>query len=95
MENPEVVRRQIFDKDGGIETDTVYSGYEAIGGGGITFPSKIEVQFVATDTILKINVDPKDMHLNESVDADAFMLSTHKGAEVITFEPRDLVSQQR
>jgi membrane protein YqaA with SNARE-associated domain len=95
MENPEIVRRQTFDRDGGISTDTFYSDYQTIGSGKMSYPSKIELQFVEADTSLKISLKPKDIQLNEDVDTDAFKLSTHTGAQVITFEPKDLVSQQR
>jgi membrane protein YqaA with SNARE-associated domain len=95
MENPEVVRRQTFDKDGGVEADVSYSDYKPLRSGSMNYPSKVELQFVESDTTLVIKLDPKNMQLNFDVDSDAFILSTHKDAKVTTFEPKDLVSQQR
>jgi membrane protein YqaA with SNARE-associated domain len=95
MENPEVVRRQTFYKDGGIESDTFYSEYKPVGSGNINFPSKVELQFIESETILVIKLDPKNVQMNVEVDPDAFLLSTPTGAKVTIFEPRDLESQQR
>jgi membrane protein YqaA with SNARE-associated domain/outer membrane lipoprotein-sorting protein len=95
MENPEVVRRQTFDKDGGIEADVFYRDHKPLRSGTMNYPSTVELQFVETETILLIKLDPKNVQLNVDVDPEAFMLSTHKDAQVITFEPKDLVSQQR
>jgi outer membrane lipoprotein-sorting protein len=94
METPEVVRRQTFVKDGAVETDAFYSAYESVGVGNVKYPSKIELQFVETDTMLRVSLDPKEIRLNVDVDPEVFLLSTHPGAEVITFQP-NLVSQQQ
>jgi membrane protein YqaA with SNARE-associated domain len=95
IENPEVVRRQTFDKNGGIESDVSYGDYKPLRSGNLNYPSRVELQFIESDTILLIKLDPKNVQLNVEVDTDAFILSTHKDAQVITFEPKDLVSQQR
>jgi outer membrane lipoprotein-sorting protein len=95
MENPEVVRRQTFDKDGGVETDTFYRNYKTVGSGSMKYPSEVEIQFIESDTILKIKLDPKDLQVNVDVDPDAFIFSKQPGLQIITFQPKDLVSQQR
>jgi len=95
MEHPEVVRRQTFDKDGGVETDAFYRNYKPIGSGSMNYPSEVEVQFVESDTILKIKLDPKDLQVNVDVDPEAFEFSKQPGLRIITFERKDLMSQQR
>jgi hypothetical protein len=84
-----------YDRNGEITTDTHYSGHEQLGSGSVRYPSRIDVQFAANETALKITLDPKTVKLNGEVDRDAFNLSPRPGAKTFKFEPVDAVSQQR
>jgi hypothetical protein len=93
--NVDLVRRLTFDRNGDVETDTHYSGHQPLGSGSVRYPSRIDVQFAANDTSLKITLDPKTITLNGDVDRDAFNFSPRPGAKTFRFEPVDAVTQQR
>ena len=97
LSTPEVdiVRREIFDKDGEVERDTTYANPAPLGAAETRYPTRFNIQFVATDTLLTITTDPKTMTLNTTVDPDAFVLGTHnRNAEVCTLEPAAAVAKQ-
>jgi len=92
----DVVRRQTFDRNGELETDTQFSEHQAVNSGTIRYPLKIDVQLIATDTRLKLSINPEQIRLNEDVSKDAFELEPHEGSQMFKFEPRASgVSQQR
>ena len=91
----DLVRRQTFDRKGELEIDTQYSGHQSIGTSGVRYPSRVDVEFAAKDTVLKVTMDPKDITLNGEVDRDAFNFRPRPGAQTYRFEPREAVSQQR
>ncbi len=82
----DIVRRQIFNEDGELERDTQYENPATVGRGSLRYPTRFTVHFVASDTRLTITMDPSNMTLNNPVDPDAFVLGTHRNAEVCKFE---------
>jgi len=96
-ENADIVRRQTYDDKGELETDTVYSGHQSLSA-SLRYPSRIEMQFVATNTLIKINLDPKQAVFNGDVPLEALQFHQHPGAQIFQFEPRSTtgaVTQQR
>ena len=88
LSTPDVdaVRRQIFDQVGEVERDIRYADHVPLGS-GVRYPTRFTVQFVATDTLITIKVDPMSMILNSPGDPEAFELGTHKNAQVCRMEP--------
>ena len=93
-ENVDLIRRQTFNSRGGLETDTRYSDLQPLGT-SLRYPSKIDIHFLETDTLLKISIDRKQLVLNGNVDRDAFEFLPRPGIPTFNFEPRELVTQQR
>jgi membrane protein YqaA with SNARE-associated domain/outer membrane lipoprotein-sorting protein len=94
-QNFDVVRRQTYDSNGELETDTRYFGHQSLEG-ALRYPSRIEIQFLATNTLIKIQLDPKDAVFNGDVPDEALQFPPHPGAKVFNFEPRTAsVTQQR
>jgi membrane protein YqaA with SNARE-associated domain len=83
----DVARRQSFNLNGEIETDTRYFGYEQLG--SLRYPSKFEIQLFDTGTILEIELDPKQAEFNTEIPADTFAFDPHPGAKITRFEPRE------
>jgi outer membrane lipoprotein-sorting protein len=96
-EHIDVVRRQTWSSKGELETNTKYEGYETLPS-GIRFPSKIEIDFPSTDTLIQFTLNPKDAVFNEGIPAGTFELNPHPEAKkTFKFEPLDgtSVTQQR
>ena len=96
-EQIDVVRRQTWNGNGEVETDTKYSAYESLPS-GIRFPAKIDIDFPKTDTVINFALNPKDAVFNGPLPAGAFDLNPHPEAKkTYKFEPVDAVSvtQQR
>jgi membrane protein YqaA with SNARE-associated domain/outer membrane lipoprotein-sorting protein len=96
-EHIDVVRRQTWSPKGELETTTKYEGYQTVPS-GIRFPSSIEIDFPATDTVIKFTLNPKDAVFNEGLPPGTFELNPHPEAKkTFKFEPLDTssVTQQR
>jgi membrane protein YqaA with SNARE-associated domain len=96
-ENADVARRQTFTPVGDLETDTRYSMYQQIPGSSVRYPSVIEFRIVDTDTLIRFDVDPTQVALNQDIPPGILELDPHPGAKVHRFEPRvsGTVSEQR
>lgn len=96
-ENVDIVRRQTFTPDGDLETDTRYSKYQQIPGSSVRYPSAIDFRILDTDTLIRFDVDPAQVVLNQDIPPGFFELDPHPGAKVHRFEPRvsGTVSEQR
>ena len=93
----DVYRRQTWTRSGLLETDTKYFNYEPTAA-GIRFPSKVEIQFVPTDTLIKIDLHPNQAQFNAGLPPETFEFDPHPDAKMIyKFEPAaaETVSQQR
>jgi membrane protein YqaA with SNARE-associated domain len=90
----DIVRRQIYDRNGDVERDTRYSNHTKLGKDSVRYPTRFQIHFVPTDTNLTISTDPKAIRVNTDVDPEAFELGTHKGAEVCRLEPAAAVAGQ-
>jgi hypothetical protein len=80
-----------------VETDTKYLEYESLPS-GIRFPAKIEIDFPATDTLIKFGLNPKDATFNGGLPPGTFELNPHPEAKkTYKFEPLGAasVTQQR
>jgi membrane protein YqaA with SNARE-associated domain len=95
-ENADIVRRQTYDDKGELETDTRYSGHQSLSA-SLRYPSRIEIKFLGTNTLIKINLDPKQAVFNGDVPQEALEFHPHPGAQIFRFEPRTTaaVTQQR
>ena len=94
--NVDMVRRQTYTPTGDVETDTQYSGHEAIG--NLRYPARVDFHIVASDTVIRIDVDPSQVSLNTEIPKEFFELNPHPGAKIYKFEPSDAgaaVNQQR
>jgi outer membrane lipoprotein-sorting protein len=74
-----VSRKQIFGKDGKVDTDVQYSAYQQQG--GIEFPSIILIQRLTDDYSLKMTFQKTTV--NQELVADAFNLEQPQGAELV------------
>jgi len=92
----DVYRRQTWTTVGLLDTDTRYLDYQ-LTSAGVRFPSKVEIQFVPTDTLIKIHLHTDQANFNASLPPDAFDLDPHPDAKIYKFEPltTEAVSQQR
>ncbi len=79
----EVVRKQIFGRDGKVEADVEYTGYQD--SGGTSFPQAIVIQRPAEDYTLKITF--QKTVLNEQLAADAFVLERPSGSDLVQVDP--------
>jgi len=97
-EQVDIVRRQTWDSNGVLETDTQYRKYESLPS-GIRFPAEIDIDFSGTDTLIKFTLNPKDAIFNAGLPPDTFELKPHPEAKkTYKFEPIDAASsitQQR
>jgi outer membrane lipoprotein-sorting protein len=75
----QVTRKQIFGKDGKMDTDVQYVGYQLQG--DVTFPSTIFIQRPIDDYALKMTFQKTSV--NEKLAADAFNLEQPQGAELV------------
>jgi outer membrane lipoprotein-sorting protein len=75
----QVTRKQIFGRDGKVDTDVQYSGYELQG--DVAFPSVILIQRPTDDYSLKMTFQKTS--INEQLAADAFNLQQPQGAELV------------
>jgi hypothetical protein len=94
--NVDLVRRQTYTPTGDVETDTRYSEHEPIG--SLRYPSKVDFHILASDTLIRIEVDPSQVSLNTEIPTEFFELNPHPGAKIYKFEPSDVgaaVNQQR
>ncbi len=80
----DVSRRQLFGKDGRLETDAQYSQFETIG--GTRFPQTILIERPVEDTSLKITFQPGTLELNGPVTAQQFQLDRPEGSQMIDME---------
>ena len=96
-ENADLTRRQTFASNGDLETDTLYKKYQQIPGSSVRYPSEIDLHILDTDTLIKFDVDPAQIVLNQEVPPGILELDPHPGAKVFKFEPRasGTVSEQR
>lgn len=78
----QVVRKQIFAKDGKIDTDVEYSEYEVKG--SVPFPQVITIRRPNDDYTLKMTF--QTTKLNETLAADAFNLERPAGSELVQLE---------
>jgi hypothetical protein len=91
-EHIDVVRRQTWGPNGELETSTKYDGYETLPS-GIRFPSKVEIDFPSTDTLIKFALNPKDAVFNAGLPPGTFELNPHPEAKkTYRFEPVDAAS---
>lgn len=81
--NLQVTRKQIFGKDGKVDTDVEYSGYQFQG--EIAYPQVILIRRPIDDYMLKITFQRTT--LNEKLAADAFDLERPAGSELVQLEP--------
>ena len=75
----QVIRKQIFGKDGKVDTDVEYSAYQLQG--DIAFPSVILIQRPTDDYALRMTFQKTSV--NEKLPADAFNLERPQGAELV------------
>ena len=92
----DIVRRQAYTASGDLDTDVRYSGHETLGP-SLRYPSKVEINFFETDTLIEIALDPTQAQFNTDIPDDKFQIAPHPRAKVFKFEPREAgsVSQQR
>ena len=74
-----VTRKQMFGKDGKVDTDVQYTGYQLQG--DVAFPSTILIQRPTDDYALKMTFQKTSV--NEKLAADAFNLEQPEGAELV------------
>jgi hypothetical protein len=84
----EVVRRQIFGKDGQIAVDVRFANWKPTGSNAVAFPSDIQIDFPEREIVLKMSLDPVKVVLNESLTPEKFQLPDNT-AEIITLKPKD------
>jgi outer membrane lipoprotein-sorting protein len=75
----QVTRKQIFAKDGKVDSDVQYSGYETYA--DVAFPTVISIHRPADDYALKMTFQKTSV--NEKLAADAFNLEQPQGAELV------------
>ena len=75
----QVTRKQIFGKDGKVDTDVQYTGYQLQG--DVAFPSIIHIQRPTDDYALKMTFQKTSV--NEKLAADAFNLEQPQGSELV------------
>jgi outer membrane lipoprotein-sorting protein len=81
--NMEIVRKQIFGRDGRIDTDVTFSGHHSVE--GVSFPEVILIQRPQEDYMLKLTFQKAD--INDDLAAEAFHLERPAGSELVRLEP--------
>ena len=81
--NLEIVRKQIFGKDGKMETDVQFSQYQPTD--GVPFPQVILIQRPNDDYMLKMTF--QKTNLNNELAADSFRLERPAGSELVQLKP--------
>jgi outer membrane lipoprotein-sorting protein len=81
--NLEVARKQLFSKDGRLESDVQFADYQLVG--DITFPQVVEILRPVDDLALKMTF--QKTVLNEKLAAGAFTLERPDGAELVQLNP--------
>lgn len=81
-----VARKQVFGKDGALQTDAQYQNYQEIG--GISFPQDIVIERPLEAVKVKITMSMDNLKLNEKVDPSVWDLARPEGAENIELTPR-------
>jgi outer membrane lipoprotein-sorting protein len=76
-----VARKQVFGKNGTLQTDVQYQNYQDIG--GIPFPLEIEIERPAEELKVKLTFQMDNLKLNEKVDPSVWDLPRPEGAETI------------
>ncbi len=79
----QIARKQIFGKDGKVETDARYSDYQDEG--GIPFPKIVTIQLPIIDYTVKMTFQKTNM--NEKLDENTFNLECPEGAELMKLLP--------
>jgi outer membrane lipoprotein-sorting protein len=77
----QVARKQVFGKDGGIETDAEYENYQT--SNGIPFPQTITIQRPIEAFKIKMAFQMGTLKLNEKIDRAAFELTRPEGSELV------------
>ena len=75
----QVTRKEIFGRDGKVDTDVQYSGYQLQG--DVAFPGVIDIQNVTADYSLKMTFQKTSV--NETLPPDAFNLEQPPGADLV------------
>ena len=75
----EVARKQVFGKDGRIETDADYQNYHR--DDGIPFPEVIVIHRPVEDLTVKMTVQKKN--LNDKLDPNIFILERPEGSQLL------------
>jgi hypothetical protein len=65
-------RQDIYNAEGKVETQAIYSNYKKFG--DITFPTRIEIQRPLDELSLTITINPKSTSFNQSLESDQFDL---------------------
>jgi len=81
----QISRKQLFGKDGRLETTVEYSNYQTAEGGSESFPQSVEIQRPAEEYTLKMTFVKTT--LNEKLADDAFNLQPPDGAELVRLAP--------
>jgi outer membrane lipoprotein-sorting protein len=82
----QVTRKQVFGKNGALQTDVQYSNYQDVG--GIPFPQEIVIQRPGESLEVKMTFQPDKLKLNETVDPSAWELTRPEDAETLDLTPR-------
>jgi hypothetical protein len=90
----DISRRQIFGKDGIVETDVRFSGWAPIASGAVSLPSVVDIQFPEKDMSVKLTIDGEGLSLNPEIPMESFQLPEHADAEVILIEPRQVLNSR-
>jgi outer membrane lipoprotein-sorting protein len=77
----QVARKQVFGKNGSLQTDVQYQNYQEVG--GIPFPLEVEIQRPVEGLKVKMTFQMENLKFNEKVDPSAWDLPRPEGAETI------------
>jgi outer membrane lipoprotein-sorting protein len=80
----QVGRKQVFGKNGTLETDVQYQNYQDVA--GILFPQEIVIQRPLEGLTVKMTI--QSLKLNEKVDPSVWDLPRPEGAETLDLTPR-------
>jgi outer membrane lipoprotein-sorting protein len=81
-----VARKQVFGKNGSLQTDVQYQNYQDVG--GIPFPLEVEIERPAEGLKVKLTFQMETLKFNEKVDTSVWDLPRPEGAETIDLAPR-------
>jgi len=87
--NLEVSRKQVFGKDGRLETDVDYQDYTQ--GGSTTYPKQIVIHRPVEDFTVKMTF--QSTTLNEKLDAKVFDLPRPEGSQLLQLSPAAATSE--